>query len=86
MLIRRRLREIREARKLSQGDIERRTGLIRHYVSRVESGTHKHHIAGRPLDTEFFLSLTIEIADACQRNKSAPRNWMHELIRFRLER
>ena len=38
MLIGRRLREIREARNLSQGDIERRTGLIRHYVSRVENG------------------------------------------------
>jgi len=38
MLIGKRLREIREARKLSQGDIERRTGLIRCYVSRVENG------------------------------------------------
>ena len=38
MLIGKRLREIREARNLSQGDIERRTGLIRHYVSRVENG------------------------------------------------
>jgi transcriptional regulator with XRE-family HTH domain len=38
MLIGKRLREIREARKLSQGDIEHRTGLIRCYVSRVENG------------------------------------------------
>jgi transcriptional regulator with XRE-family HTH domain len=38
MFIGKRLREIREARKLSQGDIEHRTGLIRHYVSRVENG------------------------------------------------
>lgn len=38
MLIGRRLREIREARNLSQADIERRTGLIRCYVSRVENG------------------------------------------------
>jgi transcriptional regulator with XRE-family HTH domain len=29
---------MREARKLSQGDIERRTGLFRSYISRVESG------------------------------------------------
>jgi len=38
MLIGRRLREIREARRLSQGDIEQRTGLFRCYVSRVENG------------------------------------------------
>jgi len=33
-----RLREMREERKLSQGDIERRTGLLRCYISRVENG------------------------------------------------
>ena len=33
-----RLREIREVKKLSQGDIEKRTGLLRCYVSRVENG------------------------------------------------
>ena len=33
-----RLRELRERKKLSQGDIEKRTGLIRCYVSRVENG------------------------------------------------
>jgi transcriptional regulator with XRE-family HTH domain len=29
---------MREAKKLSQGDIERRTGLFRSYISRVENG------------------------------------------------
>lgn len=38
MLIGDRLREFREAKHLSQGDIERRTGLLRCYVSRVENG------------------------------------------------
>ncbi len=38
MLIGKRLREIREAKTLSQGDIEHRTGLIRCYTSRVENG------------------------------------------------
>ena len=33
-----RLREFREAKHLSQGDIEKRTGLLRSYVSRVENG------------------------------------------------
>ncbi|HWZ24022.1 MAG TPA: helix-turn-helix transcriptional regulator [Verrucomicrobiae bacterium] len=38
MIIGERLREIREEKKLSQGDIEKRTGLLRCYVSRVENG------------------------------------------------
>jgi len=33
-----RLRDIREQKKLSQGDIEKRTGLLRCYISRVENG------------------------------------------------
>ena len=38
MIIGDRLREIREEKKLSQGDIEKRTGLHRVYISRVENG------------------------------------------------
>jgi len=38
MVIGDRLRELREAKKLSQGDIEKRTGLLRCYISRVENG------------------------------------------------
>ena len=38
MIIGDRLREMREAKKLSQGDIEKRTGLLRCYMSRVENG------------------------------------------------
>ena len=38
MLISDRLRSIREEKNLSQGDIEKRTGLLRSYVSRVENG------------------------------------------------
>ncbi|HEV2386929.1 MAG TPA: helix-turn-helix domain-containing protein [Candidatus Acidoferrales bacterium] len=33
-----RLRTLREDRKLSQGDVEKRTGLLRCYISRVENG------------------------------------------------
>jgi transcriptional regulator with XRE-family HTH domain len=32
------LRGLREEKKLSQGDIEKRTGLLRCYISRVENG------------------------------------------------
>ncbi len=38
MLIGQRLRGLREAKKLSQGDVEHRTGLLRCYISRVENG------------------------------------------------
>jgi transcriptional regulator with XRE-family HTH domain len=38
MIICDRLRELREEKKLSQGDVEKRTGLLRCYISRVENG------------------------------------------------
>ena len=38
MIIADRLRALREAKQLSQGDIEKRTGLLRCYISRVENG------------------------------------------------
>jgi transcriptional regulator with XRE-family HTH domain len=38
MVISTRLKAIREMRNLSQGDIEKRTGLLRCYISRVENG------------------------------------------------
>ncbi len=38
MIIGDQLRALREQQKLSQGDIEKRTGLLRCYVSRVENG------------------------------------------------
>src|SRR5260370_16928711 len=38
MIIGERLRVLREEKKLSQGEIEKRTGLLRCYVSRVENG------------------------------------------------
>jgi transcriptional regulator with XRE-family HTH domain len=38
MIIGERLRALRESKKMSQGDIEKRTGLLRCYISRVENG------------------------------------------------
>ena len=38
MLIGARLRQLREQKQLSQGDIEEHAGLLRCYVSRVENG------------------------------------------------
>jgi transcriptional regulator with XRE-family HTH domain len=38
MVIGDRLKELRALRNMSQGDIEKRTGLLRCYISRVENG------------------------------------------------
>src|SRR6202023_4175398 len=38
MAISDRLKALRELKELSQGDIEKRTGLLRCYISRVENG------------------------------------------------
>ena len=38
MIIGDRLRQLRETKNLSQGEIENRTGLLRCYISRVENG------------------------------------------------
>jgi transcriptional regulator with XRE-family HTH domain len=56
MVIGARLRKTREERKLSQGDIEKRTGLLRCYISRVENG---HTVPS--LDTLERLAAALEI-------------------------
>src|SRR6478752_2664651 len=38
MVIGERLKSLREGKNLSQGDIEKRTGLLRCYISRMENG------------------------------------------------
>ena len=38
MIIGDRLRELREEKKFSQGEFEKRTGMLRCYISRVENG------------------------------------------------
>jgi transcriptional regulator with XRE-family HTH domain len=38
MVIGERLKALREQKKMSQGDIETRTGLLRVYISRIENG------------------------------------------------
>jgi transcriptional regulator with XRE-family HTH domain len=59
MIIADRLKALRESKKMSQGDIEQRTGLFRCYISRVENG---HTVPGietlekmaRALDVPFY--------------------------------
>jgi transcriptional regulator with XRE-family HTH domain len=44
MVIGDRLRQLRESKNLSQGDIEKRTGLLRVYISRLENGHTIPHV------------------------------------------
>ena len=59
MDIGKRLRELRETKGLSQGHIEKRTGLFRCYVSRVECGHTAPYVAtlekwAKALDLELY--------------------------------
>jgi transcriptional regulator with XRE-family HTH domain len=56
MIIGTRLRKLREERDFSQGDIEKRTGLLRCYISRVENG---HTVPS--IETLERLSAALEI-------------------------
>jgi transcriptional regulator with XRE-family HTH domain len=58
MIIGERLRALREEKKLSQGDIEEKTGLLRCYVSRVENG---HTIPAVETLEKFARALEIPI-------------------------
>jgi len=56
MLIGEHIRAIREAKHLSQGDVEKRSGLFRVYVSRVDNG----HVAPS-LETLEKLARALEV-------------------------
>lgn len=56
MILSDRLRELREEKNLSQGDIEERTGLFRCYISRVENG---HTVPG--VDTLTKIAAALEV-------------------------
>jgi len=52
------LREQREAKNLSQGDIEKRTGLLRVYTSRVE---HGHTVPSIPTLERYANALEVPL-------------------------
>lgn len=56
MVIGDKLKQLREIKKLSQGDIEKRTGLLRCYVSRVKNG---HTVPS--VDTLEMLARALEV-------------------------
>jgi transcriptional regulator with XRE-family HTH domain len=51
-----RLKELRESKNLSQGDVEKRTGLLRCYISRVENG---HTVP--PIETLEKMARALEV-------------------------
>ena len=53
-----RIPKIREEKKLSQGDLEKRTGLLRCYISRVENG---HTVPSLATLEKFALGLEVPL-------------------------
>jgi transcriptional regulator with XRE-family HTH domain len=64
-----RLRELRLAKKLSQGDLEERTGLLRCYLSRVECG---HTIPSVETLSKWASALDLELYQIFYAGKGKP--------------
>jgi len=74
MYIAERIRLIREAKRLSQGDIEKRTGLLRCYVSRVENG---HTVPAIETLEKFCRALEVPMYQLFYDGQEAPENLIH---------
>ena len=61
---------MREARRLSQGDVEHRTGLLRAYVSRVENG---HTVPAVETLEKFARALQVPIYQLFYEGNEAPK-------------
>src|SRR6266436_6013699 len=70
MLIGDRLRELREEKKLSQGDIENRTGLVRPYISRVE---HNHSVPTIETLEKFARALEVPMYELFYDGEEPPK-------------
>jgi len=64
-----RLRELRKAKGLSQGDIEKRTGLLHCYISRVECG---HNLPGVTTLEKWAKALDLELYQIFYQGKGEP--------------
>jgi len=71
MLIGKRLRDLREHLSLSQGDIERRTGLLRCYISRVENG---HTVPSLETLERMAAALEVPLYELFYEGNGAPSN------------
>jgi transcriptional regulator with XRE-family HTH domain len=70
MIIGDRLRVLREHKKLSQGDIEKRTGLLRCYISRVENG---HTVPAVETLEKFARALEVPIYQLFYEGEQPPK-------------
>ena len=70
MIIGDRLRVLREDKKLSQGDIEKRTGLLRSYISRVENG---HTVPAVETLEKFARALDVPIYQLFYEGEEPPK-------------
>jgi transcriptional regulator with XRE-family HTH domain len=70
MIIGDRLRVLREHKKLSQGDIEKRTGLLRCYISRVECG---HTVPAVETLEKFARALEVPIYQLFYEGEEPPK-------------
>ncbi len=69
MFIGERIRVLREGKDMSHGDIEKRTGLLRCYVSRVENG---HTIPALSTLEKFARALEVPLYQLLYDGNSAP--------------
>ena len=65
-----RLRALREQKKLSQGEIEKRTGLLRCYISRVENG---HTVPAVETLEKFARALEVPVYQLFYEGEEPPR-------------
>jgi transcriptional regulator with XRE-family HTH domain len=70
MIIGDRLRELREQKKFSQGVIEKRTGLLRCYISRVECG---HTVPAVETLEKFARALEVPIYQLFYEGEEPPK-------------
>jgi len=70
LMIGERLRTIRESKNLSQGDIEKRTGMLRCYTSRVENG---HSVPSIETLAKYAQALEIPLYQLFYDGEEAPK-------------
>ena len=69
MAVAQRIRKLREGKGLSQGDIERATGMLRGYISRVENG---HTVPSVETLERFAMALDVPLYQLFCEGEDAP--------------
>jgi transcriptional regulator with XRE-family HTH domain len=70
MVVGERIRAIREAKKLTQGDIEHRAGLLRCYTSRIENG---HTVPSLETLEKFARALEVPLYQLFYEGETPPK-------------